>query len=171
VTTTPLVPGLGLVVSDRGVQPRLDPGHPSAIAPGKRPRLTPSPGSIMRDGQVIMAYGTPGGDVQPQALVQYVVDLIDFAMDPQAAIEAPRVATCSFPDSFYPNSYQPDVVVAETLLPTEVVDELRHRGHDVQPWPDWTRAAGSLRAAVVDREHGTLMGAADPRRVAYALGW
>jgi gamma-glutamyltranspeptidase/glutathione hydrolase len=171
IGTTPLVPGLGFLVSDRGVQSRLDPRHPSAIAPGKRPRLTPNPGLIMRDGRVVAPYGTPGGDVQPQAMVQFVVNLIDFAMEPQAAIEAPRVASYSFPDSFHPHAYQPDVVMAESRLPTAVLDELRRRGHDVQLWPDWAAAAGSLCAAVVDREHETFLGAADPRRVAYALGW
>lgn len=171
VGESPLVPGLGIVVSDRGVQSRLDPAHPSAIAPGKRPRLTPNPGLIMRDGRVVAPYGTPGGDVQPQAMVQFVVNLIDFGMDPQAAVEAPRVATYSFPDSFHPHTYRPDLVMAEARLPAIVIDDLRRRGHDVQPWPAWSAAAGSLCAVVVDRAHGTLLGAADPRRVAYALGW
>jgi gamma-glutamyltranspeptidase/glutathione hydrolase len=171
VGTAPLVPGLGLIVSDRGVQSRLDPRHPSAIAPGKRPRLTPNPGLILRDGRVVAPYGTPGGDVQPQAMVQFVVNLIDFAMDPQAAIESPRLATYSFPDSFHPHAYQPDLVMAETRLPARVVADLRRRGHNVRPWPDWSAAAGALCAVVVDRAHGTLLGAADPRRVAYALGW
>jgi gamma-glutamyltranspeptidase/glutathione hydrolase len=171
VGEAPVVPGLGIIVSDRGVQSRLDPKHPSAIAPGKRPRLTPNPGLIMRDGRVVAPYGTPGGDVQPQAMVQFVVNLIDFGMDLQAAVEAPRVATYSFPDSFHPHAYQPDLVRAEARLPATVIDDLRWRGHDVQPWPAWSAAAGSLCAVVVDRAHGTFLGAADPRRVAYALGW
>ncbi|MEA2527913.1 MAG: gamma-glutamyltranspeptidase / glutathione hydrolase [Thermomicrobiales bacterium] len=171
VGESPIVPGLGFVVSDRGIQSRLDPNHPSAIAPGKRPRLTPNPGLIMRDGRVVAPYGTPGGDVQPQAMVQFVVNLIDFGMDPQAAIEAPRVASYSFPQSFYPYAYTPDLVMAEARLPTTVIDDLRRRGHDVDLWPDWSAAAGALCAAVVDQTHGTLLGAADPRRLAYALGW
>src|SRR5262249_35274366 len=169
VGEAPVVPGLGIIVSDRGVQSRLDPRHPSSIAPGKRPRLTPNPGLIMRDGRVVAPYGTPGGDVQPQAMVQFVVNLIDFGMDPQAAVEAPRIASYSFPDSFHPHAYHPNLVRAEARLPATVIDDLRRRGHDVQPWPAWSAAAGSLCAVVVDRVHGTLLGAADPRRVAYAL--
>jgi gamma-glutamyltranspeptidase/glutathione hydrolase len=168
---TPIVPGLGFVVSGRGVQSRLDPDHPSALAPGKRPRLTPNPGLIMRDGRVVAPYGTPGGDVQPQAMVQFAVNLIDFGMDPQAAIEAPRVATYSFPDSFHPHPYTPGRVMAEARLPAAVLDDLHRRGHGVESWPDWSAAAGSLCAVVVDRRNGALLGGADPRRVAYALGW
>jgi gamma-glutamyltranspeptidase/glutathione hydrolase len=171
VGESPIVPGLGLVVSDRGTQSWLDPDHPSSIAPGKRPRLTPNPGLIMRDGRVVSPYGTPGGDVQPQAMVQFVVNLIDFGMDPQAAIEAPRVATYSFPQSFHPHAYAPGLVMAEGRIPADVIAELGRRGHRVEPWPDWSAAAGSLCAAIVDQTHGTLLGAADPRRVAYALGW
>ncbi|HEY7036153.1 MAG TPA: gamma-glutamyltransferase family protein [Thermomicrobiales bacterium] len=171
VSEAPLVPGLGIIVSDRGVQSRLDPTHPSSIAPGKRPRLTPNPGLIMRDGRVVSPYGTPGGDAQPQAMVQFVVNLIDFGMDPQAAIEAPRVTSFSFPNSFHPHAYLPDLVMAEARIPAAVLDDLRQRGHDVQLWPEWSAISGSLSAVVVDRVHGTLLGAADPRRVAYALGW
>jgi gamma-glutamyltranspeptidase/glutathione hydrolase len=171
VAESPIVPGLGFVVSDRGVQSWLDPDHPSSIEPGKRPRLTPNPGLIMRDGRVVAPYGTPGGDVQPQAMVQFVVNLIDFGMDPQAAVEAPRVATYSFPGSFHPHAYTPGLVMAEGRLPTDVFDELARRGHLIERWPDWSAAAGSLCAAVVDATHGALLGAADPRRVAYAIGW
>ena len=63
VTNTPVVPGLGFIVSGRGVQSWTEEGHPSVLAPGKRPRLTPSPGLIMKDGRVFAPYGTPGNDV------------------------------------------------------------------------------------------------------------
>lgn len=171
VGSTPLVPGLGFVVSDRGSQSRLDPAHPSPVAPGRRPRLTPSPGLVMRDGKVVAPYGTPGGDVQPQAMVQFLVNLIDFGMDPQAAIEAPRVATYSFPDSFHPHTYAPGLVKAEERIPDEVLTELERRGHRVERWGEFVRAAGSLCAVVVDEGAGALLGAADPRRSGYAMGW
>jgi gamma-glutamyltranspeptidase/glutathione hydrolase len=166
-----LVPGLGFMVSDRGTQSWLDPNHPSSILPGKRPRLTPSPGLVMKDGKLIGPYGTPGGDVQPQAMVQFLVNLIDFGMDPQAAIEAPRVATYSFPDSFSPHTYSPGLVKAESRIPESVTDELIRRGHTVERWDEFVRAAGSLCAVIVDEEDGALLGAADPRRTGYAMGW
>lgn len=171
VTGTPIIPGLGFIVSSRGVQSWLDPDHPSTIAPGKRPRLTPSPGLIMRDGQVIAPFGTPGNDVQPQAMVQFVVNLIDFGMDPQAAVEAPRIATFSFPRSTHPHPYSPGLFNAEARISDDVLTDLAGRGHQVEPWPAWAAPAGSLTAVVVDHETGTITGAADPRRVAYAAGW
>jgi gamma-glutamyltranspeptidase/glutathione hydrolase len=171
VGESPIVPGLGFVISDRGVQSRLDPNHPSAIAPGRRPRLTPSPGLIMRGDRVFAPYGTPGGDVQPQAMVQLATSLIDFGMDPQAAIEAPRVASYSFPESFYPFTYRPGLVMAEARIPGDVLDDLRRRGHDIELWPEWSAAAGALCTVVVDEANGALLGAADPRRMAYAMGW
>ncbi len=132
VGSAEVIPGLGFIVSDRGVQSRSEPNHPSSIAPGKRPRLTPSPGLIMRDGKVISPYGTPGGDVQPQAMVQFVVNLIDFGMDPQAALEAPRVPPSTSPNRFYPFPYRPGLVLAEGRLSDDVLEELRSRGHLIE---------------------------------------
>ena len=168
---SPIIPGLGFIVSGRGVQSWLDPKHPSAIAPGKRPRLTPNPGLIMRDGQVYAPYGTPGLDVQPQAMVQLVVNLLDFGMEPQAAIEAPRVASFSFPASTHPHPYQPGLVRAESRIPVETLEALSRLGHQVERWPDWAAQAGALCAVVADPARGFLTGAADPRRMAYAMGW
>lgn len=171
VTTTPIVPGLGIIVSSRGVQSRLDPTHPSSIAPGKRPRLTPSPGLIMKDGRVFAPYGSPGNDVQPQAMVQLAINLIDFNMDPQAAVEAPRVASFNYPRSSHPHPYSPGLVSAESRIAPDVVESLREMGHLVEPWPAWSPQAGSLCTVVVDPSLGTMTGAADPRRLAYAIGW
>lgn len=168
---SPVIPGLGFLVSGRGVQSWLDPDHPGAIAPGKRPRLTPSPGLITRDGRVFAPYGTPGLDVQPQAMVQFVVNLLDFGLEPQAAIEAPRVASYSFPASTHPHPYTPGRAAVEGRLPAAVLAELARRGHRVERWPDWAARAGALCAVVADRERGFLAGAADPRRMAYAMGW
>ena len=171
VTNTSIVPGLGIIVSGRGVQSWLDPDHPSAIAPGKRPRLTPSPGMIMKDGKVFAPYGSPGNDVQPQAMVQLAINLIDFGMDPQAAVEAPRVASFNYPRSSHPHPYSRSLVNAESRIPSDVVDRLRKMGHTVEMWPDWSPRAGSLCTIVVDQQEDSLTGAADPRRLAYAIGW
>ncbi len=171
VTSVPVVPGLGFIVSGRGVQSWLDAEHPSVVAPGKRPRLTPNPGLIMKEGKLFAPYGTPGNDVQPQAMVQLAVNLIDFGLDPQAAIEAPRVASYGFPQTTHPHPYLPGVVRAEERLPEPVLAELARRGHTVERWPEWSALAGSLCTIVVDEQHGTLTGGADPRRVAYAMGW
>jgi gamma-glutamyltranspeptidase / glutathione hydrolase len=169
-TSAPLVPGYGFMMSSRGMQSWLDPNHPSVLAPGKRPRLTPSPGMVLKDGRLVMPYGTPGNDVQPQAMVQFLINVIDFGMDVQAAIEAPRAATYSFPRSSDPHPYTPGAANIEGRVDPAVVDALRGLGHEIAAWPDWTGSAGSLGAILVDHEAGVLHGGADPRRVAYAVG-
>jgi len=170
VTGSPVVAGLGFIVSSRGVQSWLDPDHPSCLAPGKRPRLTPSPGMVFKDGRLVMPYGTPGNDVQPQAMVQFLVNMIDYGMDPQQASEAPRCTTFSFPRSSDPHPYTPGLCHLEARVDTSVPEALRRMGHQLRMWPAWTKAAGSLGAVQVNDAHGVLHGAADPRRMAYAMG-
>lgn len=170
VVTGPVVPGLGFCVSARGSQSWLDPAHPAAVGPRRRPRLTPSPGMVMKDGRLVMPYGTPGNDVQPQAMVQFLVNFIDFEMNIQAAIEAPRCATYSFPRSSDPHPYQPGLAHLEDRAGADVLDGLRRRGHDIHPWPSWVGEAGSLAGIYVDHDAGVLHAGADPRRIAYAFG-
>ena len=166
----PIVPGLGFMVSARGSQSWLDADHPSSLAPGKRPRLTPNPALAFKDGKPWLPFGTPGGDVQPQSMVQLFLNVAEFGMDVQQAIEAPRASTWSFPNSFWPHAYRPGLVGIESRIAPSVVDELRKRGHDVDVWNEWTPRMGSLCAIEVDRERGALFGGADLRRDAYAMG-
>jgi gamma-glutamyltranspeptidase/glutathione hydrolase len=170
VTSTPLVPGLGFTISSRGMQSWLDPDHPSCLQPGKRPRLTPSPGMVLKDGRLVMPYGTPGNDVQPQAMVQYLINCIDYGMNPQQAIEAPRCATFSFPRSSDPHPYTPGLTYLESRLDQSIPEALVRLGHQLRIWPAWAKAAGSVGAVRVHHEDGVLHGAADTRRVAYAIG-
>lgn len=170
VTGAPLVPGLGLSISSRGMQSWLDPNHPSCLAPGKRPRLTPSPGMVLKDGRLLMPYGTPGNDVQPQAMVQFLVNILDYGMNPQQATEAPRCATMSFPRSSDPHPYTPGLAHLEARLEPSVSEALVRMGHQLRMWPAWSKAAGSLGAVQVDHAQGVLHGVADVRRMAYAMG-
>jgi gamma-glutamyltranspeptidase/glutathione hydrolase len=168
---TPLVPGTGLAVSSRGSQSWLDPAHPSALAPGKRPRLTPNPALAFRDGGLWLAFGTPGGDVQCQAMLQVLLNLVEFGMTPQQAVEAPRFATWSFPDSFWPHAERPGLLCLEARFPEATRAALAGLGHRVEAWREWEPRAGSPCLARRDAATGLLEGAADPRREAYALGW
>ena len=167
---TSLVPGLGLPISDRGSQSWLDPDHPSALAPWKRPRLTPNPALALKDGRPFLAFGTPGGDAQVQAMAQVFLNIVEFGMDPQQAIEAPRFVSLSFPNSFWPHTYLPGRLGVEGRLPAEVQADLAARGHDVERLPDWTAQTGGACAIMVDRERGTLLAGADLRRESYAIG-
>lgn len=169
---SPIVPGLGLVASPRGVQSRLDPDHPSAIAPGRRPRLTPNPALARRSDGTVLAFGTPGGDVQCQAMLQFFVNVAQCGMDLQPAIEAPRFASLSHPNSFYPHEYVPGLLRLEARIPETVGTDLAGRGHRVERWSAWDPEAGAVCAAVRDPgEPARLRAGADPRRMAYAGGW
>jgi gamma-glutamyltranspeptidase/glutathione hydrolase len=170
-TEVPIVPGLGFIVSSRGTQSWLDPDHPARVEPGKRPRLTTNPFILFRDGRPIMPFGTPGADVQVPAMAQYLLNIIEFGMDPQEAAEAPRLAPYSMPITADPHPYVPNLLRLEARAGQAAFDGLAARGHDIQPWDDWHPSAGSVCGIWIDRATGTLTAGADPRRVAYALGW
>jgi len=167
----PVVPGLGICPSPRGTQSWADPNHPSGVAPGKRPRLTPNPALAIKPGEFIMPFGTPGGDVQTQAMLQVFLNLMVFGMDLQSAIEAPRFASYSFPSSFEPHAYYPGRLNIEGRIGKDVGGALGELGHKVEWWPEWTWLAGSVCAIIADRNRGLISGGADPRRPSYAVGW
>ena len=168
---SPVIPGVGLVCSGRGTQSWADPTHPCSVAPGKRPRLTPNPALAFKNGKVLMPFGTPGGDVQPQAMLQVFLNVNVFGMDAQAAIEAPRFANYSFPGSFEPHAYYPGRLYLEGRIPAAAGEVLKQLGHKVHWWDDYTWLAGAPCTIVVDQKTGILHGGADPRRPAYVLGW
>jgi gamma-glutamyltranspeptidase/glutathione hydrolase len=168
---SPVVPGTGLVPSSRGSQSWTAEGHPSRVAPGKRPRLTPSPAMAVAPGRYVLPFGTPGGDVQAQAMTQVLLNMLLFDMDPQDAVEHPRVATYSFPDSFEPHDYFPGRLCLEGRIPRATGDTLAERGHRVAWWPDRIWRAGAVCAIHADLESGIKTAGADPRRASYALGW
>ena len=170
IQNSPIARGLGFVVSARGSQTWLNPEHPRALEPGKRPRLTPNPALAMRDGKVLMPFGTPGGDVQCQSMVQLFLNVAEFGMDVQQAIEAPRVSTWSFPNSFWPHAYNPGLAGVEGRVDSQVSAELARRGHKVEVWDDFTPRMGCLCAIEVDQGRGGRSGGADPRRDGYAMG-
>jgi gamma-glutamyltranspeptidase / glutathione hydrolase len=168
---TPVIPGTGLCPSSRGSQSWADPAHASSVAPGKRPRLTPSPAlAILPDGSP-MPIGTPGGDVQAQAVLQVFLNMTVFDMNPQQAVEAPRFASYSFPDSFEPHSYSPGVLHVESRVPRSVRDGLAARGHRIVDWPEFVWRAGAVCVLRADRSRGVISAGADPRRPCYAVGW
>jgi gamma-glutamyltranspeptidase/glutathione hydrolase len=169
----PIVPGLGILVSSRGVQSRTDPSHPAVLAPGKRPRLTPSPAIALHPDGRVWAFGSPGGDVILQAMLQAFLNVVEFGMTPQQAVEAPRVASYSFPNSFFPNTEPQGLLKVEERIPEDVRRELSARGHDVAVWPERAFDAGAVAMALDLRPPSAagrvLAAGADPRRSTYAL--
>ncbi len=171
IGSTPIIPGLGLICSGRGSQNWLEPDHASSLQGGKRPRLTPNPAIAFQNGRLFMPFGTPGADMQPQSMIQVFLNIVEFGMDPQEAIEQPRFGTFNYPESFWPHTYRPGSLKLESRIGPETVEALRARGHQIEMWPDWTRIVGNVCAITVDHERGTLTGGADARAEAYAVGW
>jgi gamma-glutamyltranspeptidase/glutathione hydrolase len=167
---TPMVPGLGFAISNRGGQSSLDPRSPNVMAPGKRPRLTPNPGLVLGQGTV-MPYGTPGGDVQTQAMVQFLVQVLDLEVELQAAVEAARWASYAVPVTEDPHPAKPHLVRVEAPLHDLVGDELARKGHVVERWPSLAADAGGICAVRLNTTTGVLAGAGDPRRMSYGIGW
>ena len=156
------MPGLGFPIGTRLQMAVLDPAHPNALAPGKRPRTTLSPSlARLADGRIV-AFGTPGGDQQDQWTLQFFLNVVDFAArDLQSAIDAPTVHSHHMPDSFYPRQAQPGVVAAESRIDAAVLDELERRGHRVRRGAAWEH--GRVLAVARDPESGLCEGAASPR--------
>jgi gamma-glutamyltranspeptidase / glutathione hydrolase len=169
-SATPVIPGTGLCPSSRGSQSWCDPQHPASVAPGKRPRLTPSPALALKDGKAYMPFGSPGNDVQPQAMLQVLLNITVFGMDVQSACEAPRFASYSYPASSEPHAYHAGRLNLEARIARETADDLAQRGHKIAWWPEIEWRAGAV-CLVRRNDAGVLESAADPRRPAYALGW
>ena len=167
---SPMVPGTGLCLGIRMVQFRLDPEHPAALEPGKRPRATPNASMVTKNGELFMTFGTPEGDQQTQALTQVFINLIVFGMDIQDAIDAPRFRSKNFPDSFSPHEYNPGLVLLEKGLNDKVGNELEAMGYTIEVVEDWDSDMGAVCAIIPDPATGKLTGGADPRQENWADG-
>jgi gamma-glutamyltranspeptidase/glutathione hydrolase len=166
-----VIPALGFPCSGRGVQSRLDPEHPSAVAPGRRPRLTPNPAMVGVGGRPMMAIGCPGGDVQPQGMLQVFLNLTEFGLNLQQAIEAPRAMSWNFPNSFAPHPYHPGRVDLERSIPETTSSELRALGHTGAETEDFFSKASSVHAVAIDLDNGVIAAGADPRCEGSAVAW
>ncbi|HMD34463.1 MAG TPA: gamma-glutamyltransferase [Vicinamibacterales bacterium] len=160
---------LGFIFNCRGDYYSLVAGEANALAPGKRPRSTLQSTLVMRDGKPFMIVGSPGGDDQVFRTMQTLLNVVDFGMNVQEAIEAPRWATRSFPASPFPHTMYPGEMSVEARVPQPVRDALIARGHKLRVGGPWTM--GSLAAIVVDPKTGVLSAGTDPRVDAYAIAW
>jgi gamma-glutamyltranspeptidase/glutathione hydrolase len=165
--SSPVIPKLGFPLGTRAQMFWLDPEHPAALAPGKRPRSTLSPTMALRDGQPYLAWGSPGGDQQDQWIPQFFLRHVHAGMNLQEAIDAPAFHTEHFPSSFWPRTSRPGVVVVEGRMPKSTIEDLRRRGHEVEIGDDWSE--GRLTAA--SRDGVRRKAAANPRGMqGYAAG-
>ena len=170
--SSPAIPGLGFCLSTRGQMFWLDPGHPSALHPRRRPRTTLSPTIALRDEHPVLAFGTPGGDQQDQWSLTYFLRLAHHGMDLQAAIDAPAFHTAHFPSSFDPRVAEPGRIYLEGRFDPEVIAELERRGHDVVTTEDWSLGRLSAVARRQADDGATILeAAANPRGMqGYAAG-
>jgi len=137
----------------------------NALEPGKRPRSTLQSTLVMKDGQPLMILGSPGGDDQIMRTMQTLVNVIDFGMNVQEAIEAPRYSSRAFPASPFPHTMRPGDLLVEPRISAAVQEALKTKGHRVSVWPS---PLGSNAAVMIDWKTGFLRAGADPRVDAYA---
>ncbi|AZQ38597.1 gamma-glutamyltransferase family protein [Streptomyces cyaneochromogenes] len=172
--SNPVVPELGFPLGTRLQMAWLEEGLPNSLTPGRRPRTTLTPSIALRDGVPVMAFGTPGGDQQDQWQLHFFLAVVLRAqvrggLDLQGAIDAPNWHNDSFPGSFYPRGMRPGSVTVEARTGTDVVEELRRRGHEVTVGDAWSE--GRLCAVARDPQTGVLSAAANPRGMqGYAVG-
>jgi gamma-glutamyltranspeptidase/glutathione hydrolase len=146
----------GVMLHNRGSGFVVEPGHPNEIAPHKRPMHTIIPALAMRDGRCAMSFGVMGADYQPMGHMQVVTNMIDYDMDVQQAIDAPRAF------------YVEETTEVERGVPAATIEGLKARGHTVveRPLPH-----GGGQGIVIDWDKGTLIGGSDPRKDGCAIGY
>jgi gamma-glutamyltranspeptidase/glutathione hydrolase len=160
---------LGFTFNCRGDYYSLVPGHANALAPGKRPRSTLQGTLVIKDGKPWMMTGSPGGDDQPMRTVQTLINMVDFQMNIQQAIEAPRWTTTSFPASVFPHRMNPGAIVVESRIAENTRAELSRRGHRVSIAGPWSlNSSGGIH---INWTLGVIEAAADPRVFSTALAW
>ena len=167
--SSPVVEELGFCLGTRGQMTWLEPGLPTSLRPGLRPRTTLTPSLALREGRPYLAFGTPGGDQQDQWSLLFFLAHVHFGLNLQAAIDAPAFHSEHMPSSFWPRESHPGSLVVEGRLAADVVSKLRRQGHDVSVSDDWS--LGRVSAAGPDPDTGFLRAAANARGgLGYAVG-
>jgi gamma-glutamyltranspeptidase/glutathione hydrolase len=157
----------GIPLSIRLASFVLTPGHANQLAPGKRPRVTLSPTLVTKDGEFYMELSTPGGDNQDQALLQVLLNILEFGMTPQEAVESPRFQTEHFYTSFDFHEFTSGLVGLEGRMSRDTIQRMSALGHRVQIGGEWSNTSAPV---VILKKDGVLSGAADPRRGRFIFG-
>jgi gamma-glutamyltranspeptidase/glutathione hydrolase len=155
-----VVDGTGIILQNRGHSFSLNPVHRNRLEPHKRPLHTIIPAMVFKDGRFVMSFGVMGGDMQPQGHVQFLINLVDFNMNLQEAVDAPRIRHIQGQDVYLEDGIRDDTFLA-----------LRDRGHRIIPAPDPVNQVGGGQAIYLDGHQKLLLGASDRRKDGYALGF
>jgi gamma-glutamyltranspeptidase / glutathione hydrolase len=150
----------GICLQNRGGTFSLDPGHRNRLEAGKRPYQTIIPAMVTRDGKPWLTYGVMGGFMQPQGHVQVLSNLVDFGMNPQEALDAPRLRV-----------RHGTRVAVEANVGEATIEGLRRRGHEVRVDPPLTMSFGGAQAIMIDPESGVLSAASEPRKDGAAVAY
>jgi len=156
----------GVVLQNRGAYFSLDPAHPNRLEPGKRPLHTLIASLAFKDGRLWQVLGCMGADGQPQIHLQVYTAMIDFGLDIQQAVEAPRWLAGRFA-----LGDAREVLNVEGRFAPATIAELARRGHEINRWEAWNELAGHAHGITIDPESGTRVGGADPRSDGAAVGY
>ncbi len=155
-----VVPGTGIVLQNRGASFSLDPDHVNRLEPGKRPYHTLIPGMVTCDGELRASYGVMGAMQQAQGHLQVLINMIDFDLEPQQALDAPRFSI-----------RLGEGVAIENRSSAEVINDLAARGHRMLVMPPHGGLFGSGQIITRDPGTGVLTGGSEPRADGHAIGW
>ena len=171
IPSSPVIPTLGFPLGTRAQVFNLKEGHPNCLAPGKRPRTTLTPSIAFKDGEPWIAFGTPGGDIQDQWTLQYFLNLAEFGMDMQKAIDAPTFHTTHFINSFYPHETGDGTIFVEEGIDKDALFALQNKGHKIHL--DAADSHGEVCSVCLNREISMVQGAASPKSEgnSYVMGW
>ena len=158
----------GFVMNDRMRYFYLDPKDVNALQPRKRVRQTINPAMALKNGKPWIAFGTPGSDTQPQTQLQFFLNVAEFGMNVQEALEQPAVISNSFRDSYQPHDVK-GMLLTPAMLPKSVQDALSARGHRLDLRN--VKGVGSVKAILIDPRTGMLMGGVSPTGDSYVMAW
>ncbi len=159
----------GIPLTQRAQSFLLIDGHPNELAGGKRPRVTLSPTLIAKDGKPFMVLSTPGGDNQDQSLLQVLLNVIEFGMDAQRAVEAPRFQTRHLVSSFDNHAMTPGDLLIDERMAGNIFQDLHGRGHKMGTRSRW--ASGAMPVVVLVKPNGVIEAGADPYGYRVARAW
>lgn len=160
----------GVLMGQRLQSALTDPNSPNVVAPGKRPRITLTPTLVLKGGEPFMVLSTPGGDNQDQALLQVLLNIIEFGMNPQEAVEAARFDTQHYVSSFDDHEFLAGSLNLESRINDRTIADLKARGHKVKVQSAWGTLS-SPTVIVYNPQNGVSSAGADPRRGRYAVAW
>ncbi len=163
-----VVDGGGFFLNDRMKYFYLDPTDVNALQPGKRVRQTINPALALKDGKPFLVFGTPGADTQPQTQLQFFLNIVEFGMTVQQALEEPAVISNSFRDSYYPHAVL-GKLLTPALLAQDVRDALAAKGHQLDVRN--VRGVGSVKGIMIHPRSGALMGGVSPTGDSYVMAW